>query len=215
MKWKLRRLIPLVAILALILPACNSHLDDEDLSPNFPSMVSFTPLVGFSDVLDMLVEDDLLSGINECLDTIRSDSVTVTIDANQRSSFASTFPNDVILTDYTVEFVPLDAAVLDTELPADFIGVISQEIPVGTQTSFSIEIVRIQDKQGIIDLGCSLGPVAGSCGGVGANCGVIRQAGVTVTFTGEDVAGNPASVVGFLTIEFGDFGDAAGPTLGL
>lgn len=215
MKWKLRQLFPLVAILALALPACNDNLDDEDLSPNFPSMVGFSPLVGFSDVLDVLVEDDINTGVNECLDTIRSDSVTVIVDANQRGDFATTFPNDVVLTDYAVQFVPLDAAVLDTELPADFVGVISQELPVGAVTSFSIEIVRIQDKQGIIDLGCSLGPAAGSCGAVGANCGVIRQAGVTVTFTGEDVAGNPASLVGFLTIEFGDFGDAVGPTFGL
>ncbi len=94
MKWKLRRLIPLVAILALVLPACNSHLDDEDLSPNFPSMVSFTPLVGFSDILDTIVEDDPISPLNECVDTIRADTVTVTVDANQRSSFASTFPNE-------------------------------------------------------------------------------------------------------------------------
>ncbi|MEE9218635.1 MAG: hypothetical protein V3U98_06175, partial [Acidobacteriota bacterium] len=86
---------------------------------------------------------------------------------------------------------------------------------VGQQTSFSSEIVRIQDKQGMSDLECSLGPLFGSCGAVGANCNVFRQAGVTVTFTGEDVAGNPASVVGFLTIEFGDFADALGPTFGL
>ncbi len=217
MKWKLRQLIPLVAILALALPACNDNLDDEDLSPNFPTMVSFDPLVGFSDVLDVLVEDDPVSPLNECVDTIRSDFVTVNIDANQRGDFATTFPNDVILTAYAVQFTPLDAAVLDTELPADFVGAISQELTVGSATSFSIEIVRIQDKQGIIDLGCFGGPFAGDCAGgfVGANCGVIRQAGVTVTFTGEDVAGNPASVVGFLTIEFGDFGDAVGATLGL
>jgi hypothetical protein len=215
MKLKLRYLIPLAVVLALALPACNDNLDDEDISQNLPSMVSFQPLVGFSDILDVLTVDDPNTALNECTDTIRSDSVTVTVDGNPRSSFATTFPNDVILTDYQVEFVPLDAAVLDTELPADFSGVISQEIPVGTTTSFSIEIVRIQDKQGMIDLACSLGPSAGDCGAVGANCGVVRQAGVTVIFTGEDVAGNPATLVGFLTIEFGDFGDAPGATLGL
>lgn len=215
MRARTRRLIPWMVVLLLALPACQDDLEDEDISDNIPSMVRFEPLVGFSDVVDMETEDDIATAANECTDVIRADLVAVVVDANPRNTEATTFPNDVVLTSYTVQFTPLDAAVLDSDLPGDFTAAISQEIQVDTRTTFDIEIVRIQDKQAILDLACRFGPTAGSCGAVGAACGVVRQAATTVTFRGEDLAGKPVTLVGFLTIEFRDFADAPGPSPGL
>ncbi|MGH2626990.1 MAG: hypothetical protein ACRDHY_10110, partial [Anaerolineales bacterium] len=215
MKSRWRRMLVLAAVFALFLPACNEDLENEDLSDNLPSFVQFTPLVGFSDVLDMETADNPLSAPNECLDGRRADVVSVTLRANVRNPDATGFPNNVVLTSYTVQFIPLDATVLDSQLPPDFTGAISRELPACSTSTFSIEIVRIQDKQFLFDLDCALGPVAGSCGAIGAACGTIRQAAAIVTFSGTDVSGHPVTLQGALTVEFGDFNDAAGPTTGL
>jgi hypothetical protein len=214
MRHRFHRLIPLLLLLAAFVPACQDDIEDEDLSDNFPNIVTFSPLIGSSDVTDLLVEDDPSTPINEFEAGVRADLATVTINGNQRNDLALSFASDVILSAYTVTYVPLDAGVLDTQLPPDWSAVINQEIPAGSIVSFGIEVVRLQDKTpftavpGVLsDLDCTFG--------VGVNCGEIRRAATTVTFIGQDISGHPVSVSGSLTIVFADFGDQEGPDVGL
>jgi hypothetical protein len=214
MRRRFHRLIPLLLLLAVFAPACQDDIEDEDLSDNFPNIVTFDPLMGSSDVTDFLVEDDPSTAINEFEAAVRADIVTVTINGNQRNEFAVSFASDVILSSYTVQYTPLDAGVLDAQLPPDWSAAINQEVPAGSAVSFVIEIVRLQDKTpftavpGVLsDLDCTFG--------VGANCGEIRRAVATVTFAGQDISGHPVVVSGSLTIIFSDFADEEGADVGL
>jgi hypothetical protein len=214
MRHRFHRLIPLLLLLAAFVPACQDDIEDEDLSDNFPNIVIFSPLIGESDVTDFLVEDDPSTPINEFEASVRADVATVTVNGNQRNEFALSFASDVILSSYTVQYVPLDAGVLDTQLPPDWSAAINQEVPAGSVVSFVIEIVRLQDKTpfsavpGVLSaLDCTFG--------VGANCGEILRAATTVTFVGQDISGHPVVVSGSLTIVFADFADEEGPDVGL
>ncbi len=194
MKSRLRRILPVVAILALALPACNDNLDDEDASDNIVSIVSFEPLVGDSDVADSSTIGD----------SYRTDVVSVSMSGDARNAAATTFQNDVILTSYAVQFIPLDG-VLDSLVPPDWSASINLQVAANSSVTFTIDIVRAQDKAsgGVLnDLDCTIA--------VGAACGSIRRAAVTVTFTGADIAGKPVSVTGFLTVQFSDFVDPCG-----
>jgi hypothetical protein len=214
MRRRFHRLIPLLLLLAVFAPACQDDIEDEDLSDNFPNIVTFDPLIGSSDVTDFIQEDDPSTAINEFLAVVRADVAVVTINGNARNEFAVSFASDVILSSYTVQYVPLDAGVLDTQLPPDWSAAINQEVPAGSVVSFVIEVVRLQDKNpfaavpGVLsDLDCTFG--------VGVNCGEVRRAAATVTFVGQDISGHPVSVSGSLTIIFADFGDPEGPDVGL
>lgn len=204
----MRRLIPWVAALALALPACQDNIDDTDISDNFASIVTFSPLVGESDVTDLITKDDPATPLNEFEAAVRADQVVVTVNGNQRNALTIGFANDVILTSYTVQSTALDG-IADALVPPDWFATINQTIPAGSTVSFTIEIVRLSDKaSGVLaDLDCTFG--------IGASCGQVRRASVLVTFTGADISGHPVTTSGFLTIVFTDFGDGEGADQGL
>jgi len=203
-----RWFVPCAMIFSLLaLPACQENIDDEDLSSTFPSIISFTPLIGNSDITDLITPDDPATAINEFEAVFRADVLVVTIQGDARSSAGIGFGSDVILTGYTVAYTPLDGAA-DALFPVDWVAAINQEIPAGGSKTFTIEIVRLQDKAGgaLLDLDCTFG--------FGA-CSAPRRAVVTVAFTGADISGHPVAVTGNLTIVFADFGDADGEDPGL
>lgn len=208
MRARLRRFIPWAAVLLLALPACQDNLEDEDLSDNIPSVISITPLVGSSDVTDLIAKDDPITAINEFIAVFRADLAVVTVTGDKRNPDATSFANDVILTSYTVQYEALDG-ISDALLPPDWGATISVEIPAGGTKTFSIEIVRLQDKSAgpLLSLDCTFG--------VGASCGEVRRAAVIVTFQGADIGGNPVTATGNLTIVFTDFGDLVGANQGL
>lgn len=209
MRAKLHRFIPFMVVLLLTLPGCNETLEDEDVSDTIASVVFIDPTQEESDVTDLIVEEDPSTPEIEFRAGHRVDTVLVTIVGDGRNPSGTTFPNDVIITSYTIQWTALDG-VLDALVPPDWFAAISVEIPANGSKTFGIEIVRHQDKSpgGVLnDLDCTFG--------IGAACGSIRRAVATITFSGADIGGSPVTVVGFHTVVFADFGDEVGETLGL
>ncbi len=206
---RMRRFVPWMVVLLLALPACNEDLDDEDVSDTIPSVVFIDPTSEESDVTDLIVEEDPATPEIEFRAGHRVDTVQVTITGDPRNPEGVTFPNDIILTSYTIEWTALDG-IADALVPPDWFAGISVEILANGTVTFGIEIVRHQDKStgGVLnDLDCTIA--------VGAACGSIRRALATITFSGADIGGQPVTVVGFHTVVFADFGDAVGDTFGL
>jgi len=152
-----------------------------------------------SDVVTILERNVL--GQNVRVATVYNDLGRVSMHVALKNIVASTSPsptNQITLTRYRVTFRRADGRnTPGVDVPHGFDGGITAT--VGAQpTTAGFELVRFQTK--------GEPPVSKLAGGGGS---VIISTLAEITFYGHDQAGNEVSVVGTITVNFGDFADPA------
>lgn len=105
--------------------------------------------------------------------------------------------NEVTLTRYRIRFQRADGRnTPGVDVPHGFDGALTVTIPATGTATAAFDVVRHQNK--------AEPPLSNMVGGGAAN---LISTIAEITFYGRDQAGNEISASGFLTVNFGDFGD--------
>jgi hypothetical protein len=155
----------------------------------------------FSDVETLVAAQ--INGQSVRVPTIFADPGRVTFRAvakNPGTPVTTTGPtplNDVTMTRYHVEFRRADGRnTPGVDIPYAFDGAFTITVGGGNAGTVGFEVVRHQMKQDP--------PLRNLRGSGGAN---IISTIAEITFYGRDAVGNEVSAQGFVTVNFGDFGD--------
>ena len=150
-----------------------------------------------SDVLTLVTSPDPCSQTNPC-QTIFNDVGRVDLKISPKDISALPTPttnNEVTITRFHVKYRRADGRNRQgVDVPYEFDGAATGTIVAGTNLSLSFEIVRhlAKEEAPLVQL---------------VNSRVIISTICEVTFYGRDQVGNDMSVTGFITIDFGNFGD--------
>ena len=138
--------------------------------------------------------------VTEDVTTVFNDIGRATIRVELKNTVnptAATSVNSVTLTRYRVTYKRADGRnTAGVDVPYGFDGALSRTIVVGSSAGVNFDLVRHQNK--IEPPLMSLR----SHGGLGFITTIAE-----VTFYGHDQAGNEVTIVGFLDVQFGDFGN--------
>lgn len=199
-----------VALAGLLMSAsCASEFTRTGQSPSYLVIDAMSAASGAdpgtfgnplnSDVVT-IVERSIL-GQNVRVPTVYNDIGRVSMHLALKNLVAATSPspiNLVTLSRYHVNFRRADGRnTPGVDVPYGFDGAITATIGSGA-TTVAFELVRFQTK--------GEPPVSKLAGGGGS---VIISTLAEITFYGHDQAGNEVSVVGTITVNFGDFADPA------
>lgn len=205
------RFLPrLAAFAALVaLPACTATMQKDSASSyliiqSLEAAPGVTPdkLAGTlaSDVLTKVKKD--VDGKQVLVPTVFEDPAVVKFQLGMKDPGSAQTPttpsttNFITVTQYHVKFVRSDG--LNTQgvdVPYEFDGAITVTVGAGTTTA-GLTLVRIQAK--------NEAPLRALVDGFGAyHISTIAQ----ITFYGKDQAGHDVSVMGQISVNFGDWGD--------
>ena len=130
--------------------------------------------------------------------TIVSDIITATLEARLKAPETvgpgPSYQNRIVLDSYDVTFEYVDSTAGVSGTPAGFSGSLSVALDVDSIVDVSFVIVRAQAKAEL-----PLSNITPSD---------LLQVVATITFYGDDIAGNPVQATAYLTIYFSEYADA-------
>lgn len=130
--------------------------------------------------------------------TIVSDIITVTLEARLKEpetiGLGPSYQNRIVLDSYDVTYTYVDSTAGVSGTPAGFSGRLSVALDVDSIVDVSFVIVRAQAKAEL-----PLSNITPSD---------LLQVVATITFYGDDIAGNPVQATAYLTIYFSEYADA-------
>jgi hypothetical protein len=185
--WRLARLVPLVTLGALVLPACTADYATQGEAPV------------------LLIMTDLNSGLPMDSDVristggICPDGVTMTLTTQGKNPNVTQGPlGDVYLERYEVQYFRSDGRANEgVDVPFRISGNMTARVAFGSTTSATIEVVRRQAK--------TEPPLSSLVGGGGP---LVITMFAQVTVHGRTTSGQVTNAaVGRVHIDFADFGD--------
>ena len=181
----------LLAFLAFSTPSCNVVENDTTGASTI--------------IIDSLLSDGGAPYIESDVCVLKNGACTVATDAAKvtmrtvtlNPDQAESFYHDITIKHYTVEFVRPDGKKTQgVDVPYAFTGDLSVTVPVNGTATFSFILVPVRAK-----LEAPLTRL------VGVQSEMTLQTRATVTFYGEDQAGNELQVKGQMTVSFADYAD--------
>ncbi|MBA7619302.1 hypothetical protein ES703_26640 [subsurface metagenome] len=131
--------------------------------------------------------------------TIVADIITATLEARLKEpetiGLGPSYQNRIVLHSYDVTYRYIDSTVGVSGTPADFRGEMSVALDIDSLVDVSFVIIREQAKAEI--------PLSNII-----NTNELLEVVATVTFYGDDIAGNPVQATASLTIYIADYADA-------
>lgn len=131
--------------------------------------------------------------------TIVADIITATLEARLKEpvtvGLGPSYQNRIVLHSYDVTYTYVDSTGAVSGTPAGFSGEMSVALDIDSIVDVSFVIIREQAKAEI--------PLSNII-----NTNELLQVVATITFYGDDIAGNPVQATADLTIYFADYADA-------
>ena len=131
--------------------------------------------------------------------TIVADIITATLEARLKEpetiGLGPSYKNRIVLHSYDVRYSYVDSTAGVSGTPADFRGEMSEALDIDSLVDVSFVIIREQAKAEI--------PLSNII-----NTNELLEVVATVTFYGDDIAGNPVQATAYLTIYIADYADA-------
>ncbi len=197
--WKKLTIVSLVSVL-FVAGCSTTATEDDDTTSTFVTIVTFTGLASQNDgslsAGPEIFSDVCLdpNGVGACIAQNDEGVVTMRAQAKDQTSLTSTV-QEVVFDRYRVTYTRADGRnVPGVDVPFPFDGVVNFRVPLETDTTATILIVRHQAK-----LESPLRELQNNGGA--AVISVIAR----VDFFGRDLAGRQLQVTGFINITFGDF----------
>ncbi|RMG45446.1 MAG: hypothetical protein D6718_07365 [Acidobacteria bacterium] len=169
-------LLPIIAlglIAAALLAACNGDIDDPDISSNLVAVAAFNPTSACVDVDGEGVDTNGDGTVDT--QTFTSVQQTVTLDSRMRGSASSNL-NDVIFNQVTIDYQMTAGGV-----PPQRTETITVTVPAGGTADVDVTTVLGADIPTYFSLN--------------------SRGNIQLTFRGHDIAGNPATAVGWTAVE--------------
>jgi hypothetical protein len=199
----------LVLKIAVLLPCLLFLLSCDKVNPEHASssILLVTRINGYTDdgnAADFL-QSDTQEGAFPGPYTIVADIITATLEARLKGPETvgpgPSYQNRIVLHSYDVRYTYVDSnltPVPSPNVPADFSGEMSVALDIDSLVDVSFVIVREQAKteSPLIDVTNQLIPPG------------TLQVVATITFYGDDIAGNPVQATAYLTIYFAEYADA-------
>jgi len=195
----------IVLKIAVLLPCLLFLLSWDKINPDpaSSSILLVTRINGYTatgDTADFLQSDVLETAMLP--PTVVSDIITATLEARLKEPETvgpgPSYQNRIVLRSYVVSYTYVDSnltPVPSPNVPANFSGELSVALDIDSLVDISFVIVRDQAKNAtpLFDI-------------QGTND--LLQVVATITFYGDDIAGNPVQATAYLTIYFADYADA-------
>ena len=192
----------LVLKIAVLLPCLLSLLSCDKINPEHASssILLVQRINGYTatgDSADFL-QSDVFEG-QPPPGTIVADIITATLEARLKEpetiGMGPSYQHRIVLHSYDVTYTYIDSTGGVSGTPAGFSGDMSVAMDVDSIVDVSFVIVREQAKAET--------PLSNI---IGTNN--LLQVVATITFYGDDIAGNPVQATAYLTIYFADYADA-------
>ena len=186
--------------IAVLLPCLLFLLSCDKVNPEHASssILLVTRINGYTatgDSADFLESDVLETATLPA--TVVSDIITATLEARLKASETvgpgPSYQNRIVLHSYDVTYTYVDSSAGVSGTPAGFSGELSVALDIDSLVDVSFVIVRAQAKNEL--------PLSN------ITTGDLLQVVATITFYGDDIAGNPVQATGYLTIYFSDYAD--------
>lgn len=186
--------------IAVLLPCLLFLLSCDKVNPEHASssILLVTRINGYTatgDSADFLESDVLETATLPA--TVVSDIITATLEARLKASETvgpgPSYQNRIVLHSYDVTYTYVDSSAGVSGTPAGFSGELSVALDIDSYVDVSFVIVRAQAKNEL--------PLSN------ITTGDLLQVVATITFYGDDIAGNPVQATGYLTIYFSDYAD--------
>lgn len=188
--------------IVVLLPCLLSLLSCDKINPEHASssillVHRINAYTATGDTADFLESDVLETAM--LTPTVVSDIITATLEARLKAPETvgpgPSYQNRIVLHSYDVTYTYIDSTALVSGTPAGFSGELSVALDIDSIVDVSFVIVRNQAKNAIPLLNIQ-----------GTN--ELLQVVATITFYGDDIAGNPVQAIAYLTIFFADYADA-------
>ena len=192
----------IVLKIAVLLPCLLFLLSCDKINPEHASssillVHRINAYTATGDTADFLESDVLETAM--LTPTVVSDIITATLEARLKAPETvgpgPSYQNRIVLHSYDVTYTYIDSTALVSGTPAGFSGELSVALDIDSIVDVSFVIVRNQAKNAIPLLNIQ-----------GTN--ELLQVVATITFYGDDIAGNPVQAIAYLTIFFADYADA-------
>ena len=193
--------------IVVLLPCLLSLLSCDKINPEHASssillVHRINAYTATGDTADFLESDVLETAM--LTPTVVSDIITATLEARLKAPETvgpgPSYQNRIVLHSYDVRYTYVDSnltPVPSPNVPADFSGEMSVALDIDSLVDVSFVIVREQAKteSPLVDVTNQLIPPG------------TLQVVATITFYGDDIAGNPVQATAYLTIYFAEYAD--------
>jgi len=191
----------IVLKIVVLLPCLLFLLSCDKVNPEHASssILLVTRINGYTatgDSADFLQSDVLETAMLP--PTVVSDIITATLEARLKApetiGLGPSYQNRIVLHSYDVRYTYVDSTAAISGTPADFSGSLSVALDIDSTVDVSFVIVRDQAKNAppLFDIQIT---------------NELLQVVATITFYGDDIAGNPVQATANLTIYFADYAD--------
>ena len=192
----------LVLKIVVLLPCLLSLLSCDKINPEHASssILLVQRINGYTATGDSadFIQSDVFEG-QPPPGTIVADIITATLEARLKEpetvGLGPSYKNRIVLHSYDVTYTYVDSTAGVSGTPVGFRGDMSVAMDVDSFVDVSFVIVREQAKTET--------PLSNI---IGTN--ELLQVVATITFYGDDIAGNPVEATGYITIYFADYADA-------
>jgi len=192
----------MVLKIAVLLPCLLSLLSCDKVNPEHASssILLVQRINGYTATGDSadFIQSDVFEG-QPPPGTIVADIITATLEARLKApetiGLGPSYKNRIVLHSYDVTYTYVDSTPLVSGTPVGFSGSLSVAMDIDSLVDISFVIVREQAK--------AEAPLSNI---IGTN--ELLQVVATITFYGDDIAGNPVEATGYITIYFADYADA-------
>jgi len=198
----------LVLKIAVLLPCLLFLMSCDKVNPEHASssILLVTRINGYTDAGDSadFLQSDTLEGVPPAA-TIVADIISVTLEARLKEpetvGMGPSYKNRIVLHSYDVTYTYVDSnltPVPSPNVPTNFRGEMSVALDIDSLVDVSFVIVKEQAKaeSPLVDVTNQLIPPG------------ALQVIATITFYGDDIAGNPVQATAYLTIYFAEYADA-------
>ncbi len=198
----------IVLKIGILLPCLLFLLSCDQVNPNnaSSSIILVTRINGYTDAgsaADFL-ESDTREGAQPGPYTYVADIISASLEARLKEPITvgpgPSYNNRIFLHSYDVTYTYVDSNLSplpSPSVPANFSGELSVAIDIDSTVDVNFVVVRAQAKleSPLTDVTNQGAPPA------------VLQVLATITFYGDDIAGNPVQATGYLTIYFSEYAD--------